>query len=378
MKSLAHINILKTLGYDFRLNTLTLDTEVNGEPLSKGLYAQIRTKLRDLGHARQLAAFEDSWEAHAFENGYNPIRDYLYSLPSYTEHGQPYLIPELASHFQDVDGIFSTWLIKWLVGAVGKVVNAGHTTPVQNPMLVLVGPQNLGKSQFVRWLCSGLPSHFIESQINVDDKDTWIRLGSYFIWEVAELQSIFRRQDREALKDFITRDKIITRKAYGRFDVHLNAVASLIGTVNENGTGFLNDPTGNRRFLTCELTNIDWAYTRLDPNKIWSEAWHFFNTRPGFWQLSIDEVKKRDEINLRFQEDDPIEDLILKWYEITGSTADFVSSVDIREFLELQGLRGTTRGNSMAIATALKNLKAMKVNGPPRGFRGIRRRGVMP
>jgi predicted P-loop ATPase len=380
MKFQDYIAVLATLGYTFRMNALNDDIEVNGKPITDGLYAKIRVQLRDLGHTRRLTAFEDAWKAEAYDHLYNPIQEYLDMLPPYSLlNDEPWIIPKLASYFKDVDNVFSTWLLKWMVGAVAKVQRAGTTQPVQNPMLVLVGPQNLGKSQFARWLCSGLATHFIEAQINTEDKDTWLRLGSHFIWEVAELQAVTKRQDREALKDFITRDKITTRKAYGRFDVRMSAVASLIGTVNENGTGFLNDPTGNRRFLTCELTAIDWAYTNIDPNEAWAEAAYLYQHRPDSWVLAPDEVTKRDEINLRFQEDDPIEDLILKYFEITKDANDFVSSVDLRETLENFGLKGTTKQNSMMIASALKNLGVWKdkVNNQ-RGFRGIKKKGLVP
>lgn len=362
------------------MNELNDDIEVNDKPMTNGLYSTIRSEIRDLGHSRSLAAFEDAWIREAYSRKYNPIKEYFYNLPAYgLLNGEPWIIPKLASYFKDVDGIFPVWLLKWMVGAVGKVMNAGTDEPTQNPMLVLVGPQNLGKSRFVRWLCSGIPAYFIESHIATDDKDTWLRLASHFVWEVAELQAVIKKQDREALKDFITHDKITTRKAYGRFDVHVNATASLVGTVNENGTGFLNDPTGNRRFLTCELTAIDWAYATINPDEVWAEAWYLFGQNNNAWQLTPDEIAKRDEINLRFQEDDPIEDLLLKCYEITKNPGDFEKSVDIRETLENHGLKGTTKQNSMAIASALKNLGTWKdKQNNQRGFRGISKKKAVP
>lgn len=380
MKFQDYINHLQRLNYTFRMNELNDDIEVNDKPITNGLYATIRSQIRDLGFSRHLTAFEEAWIREAYSKSYNPIKEYFYSLPAYSLlNGEPWIIPKLASYFKDVDGVFPTWLLKWMIGAVGKVMQAGTNEPIQNPMLVLVGPQNLGKSRFVRWLCSGIPSYFIESHIATDDKDTWLRLASHFIWEVAELQAVIKRQDREALKDFITHDKITTRKAYGKFDVHVNATASLVGTVNENGTGFLNDPTGNRRFLTCELTTLDWTYTNINPSDAWAEAWYLFGQDNNAWQLTPDEINKRDEINLRFQEDDPIEDLLLKYYDITKNPGDFASSVDLRETLENYGLKGTTKQNSMAIASALKNLGVIKDKlNNQRGFRGIKKKSAVP
>ena len=163
--------------------------------------------------------------------------------------------------------IFYLWLRRWLIGAVGKALEAR-----QNVMLVLDSHQAAGKSYFVRWLGSVLPDYFSEAPLNPDDKDSWIRLMSTFVWELGELGSVTRRSDREALKHLISSRIVTVRKPYHRFDTIKPALASLIGTIN-NEAGFLTDPTGNRRFLVCRLTGIDWAYTKkIDPHQVWAEA----------------------------------------------------------------------------------------------------------
>ncbi|MCP4385592.1 MAG: hypothetical protein GY798_29990, partial [Hyphomicrobiales bacterium] len=87
-----------------------------------------------------------------------------------------------------------------------------------------------------------------------------------------EVGRITKRSDRDALKHLITVRKVTVRKPYGRYDTVKPALASLIGTIN-NEAGFLTDPTGNRRFLVCRLTAIDWRYARqIDPHQVWAEA----------------------------------------------------------------------------------------------------------
>lgn len=73
------------------------------------------------------------------------------------------------------------------------------------------------------------------------------------------------------------------------------------------------DPTGNRRFLTVEITRIDYGYTGLDINQVWAEAMHLY--RSGFnYELSDDEVQIRDETNQEFEKEGVFDDKILTHY----------------------------------------------------------------
>ena len=129
-----------------------------------------------------------------------------------------------------------------MVGTVAKVYEQAR-----NPMLVLAGPQDIGKSYFVKWLCSPLPGHFMKQAINPDDKDSELRLTDTFIWEVDELPNTTTRQNSEALKSFLTMPFIKRRAAYGRYLTYKPAITLFVGTANFDGAGFLNDPTGTTR-----------------------------------------------------------------------------------------------------------------------------------
>jgi len=285
IKSADWLAALATLGYSFRLNILDDTVEVNESPLTDILIAQIRTRMRDIGYIKYLGAMEDAYTTVAANNPYHPIKAYLESLKW---DGKPY-IDTLATYFTDTQGIFGLWLKKWLVGAVGKVYGQA-----QNYMFVLEGRQDKGKSYFSKWLCP-LPKYFVETSIRPDDKDYLIRLAKTWIWEVTELGATIRKADREALKAFITLGDITARKSYGKRDINKPALASFIGTVNDEA-GFLNDPTGSRRFLACTLTHIDWSYTQINVSDIWAEAYHLYQS--GYsWRLTTDEQKRQAEIN---------------------------------------------------------------------------------
>ncbi|MFQ5620177.1 MAG: VapE domain-containing protein, partial [Rhodospirillales bacterium] len=294
VKTAEYLKALAGLGYTFRLNACNDKLEVNGQPMTDGLAAKIRGQMRDAGY-EHVNVMQDAYLGHAYDNQYHPIRDYLNGLKY---DGGPH-IDTLATYFEDAHQnsrlpdhpcpVFHTWLRRWLIGAVAKVFKAE-----QNPMLVLDGRQDLGKSYFAHWLCP-LPDYFIESAIDPADKDSRIRLISYWLWEVAELGATTRRADREALKAFISTRRVTVRAPYGRNDITKPSMASLIGTIN-NESGFLSDPTGNRRFLTCTLTKINWDYADMDPAGIWAEAVHLYRAGES-WRLTKAERELRDSLN---------------------------------------------------------------------------------
>ena len=241
------IEALARLGYSFRLNDVDDSVDVNGVRISDPVRAEIHSKMRDLGFVG-MVALEDAYMAEAYVNRYHPVREYLDSLKW---DGEPH-ISTLATYFSNPDGAFPVWLRRWLIGSVAKVFAAE-----QNPMLVLDGPQGIGKSYFARWLCP-LPVYHLEDQVNTEDKDTEVRLMSKWIWEVGEVGRTMRKSDREALKFLISKRTVTVRKPYGHYDTVKPALASFIGTVN-NEAGLLSDPTGSRRFLVCRIEEIEWS-----------------------------------------------------------------------------------------------------------------------
>lgn len=347
--SADYIRALTGLGYTFKVNEATNIIEVNGEPINDYLTAEIRTKMRDAGY-QYVNVMEDTYKAHAYQARYHPIKDYLSGL-AWT--GQPH-IQKLASHFQDKHNVFCRFLRRWLIGACAKVLADG-----QNFMLVLAGPQDIGKSYFVRWLCP-LPKYFIEGAIDTGDKDAWVRLLRYWIWEVGELGATTRKADREALKNFISQITVTVRKSYDQYDTSRQALASLIGTFNPEGWGFLNDPTGNRRFAVVEVTHIDWSYTALDVNQIWAEAYALYQAGED-WRMTPEEKHLQAEINAEHEVESAVEAMFQKYYTVDLNDQSWTSSIEVILHLEGMGLgRHNQRANMMELGIILKKLGVEK------------------
>lgn len=378
----AYVTALQQMGYRFRLNEAGDLIECNNAPLDDITLATIRAKMRAQGFTNGYAV-EDVIKLEAGRNRYHPVKVYLTTCATLYD-GQPH-IEELASHFTDITEphkCFSRWLRMWLIGAVAKVMDGEHH---QNAMLVLDGPQGIGKSHFSQWLSRSLPEYFIESAVNPDNKDTWIRLASKWIWEVSELGATIRRADIEALKAFISQRVVTFRRPYARLDSVRPALASMIGTVN-NSAGILADQTGNRRFLIANIKTIDWAYSAMNPDQIWGEAFNAYIAGER-WTLTKDEKMQSEENNDAYRVPNVIEGYLDKYFYLNPDDVTvWTSTAEIVEWLQTVGYRApNAKSVSMDVAATLGEWgfqkKKQTVNGKEKriwGYFGIEKANGRP
>lgn len=356
------IERLRVLGYEFRMNLCDDKLEVNGHGITDALQAEIRMKLRDIGLAKKIPAAEDAYVAEAKKNGYHPVKDYLDKL----EWDGSSRIATMTRFFQSADppivysdgsrrALHAVYMHRWIIGAVAKVYNGE-----QNAMLVLDGPQGIGKSTWAHWICP-LRDYFLEGPINVSDKDSDIRLISQWIWEVSELDATTRKADQSALKSFITKEVVTVRKSYGRHDIKKAAMCSLIGTVN-NTSGFLADESGSRRFMITKIDRIDRGYKEIDLDQLWAEAKaRYFDGEP--WQLQQEESQAQARINERYEVETVLTDWLRRYFVFdTSADTDPLSLADIIRAMDIDGYRlsGSERSQAMELARVLLSLGARK------------------
>lgn len=112
-------------------------------------------------------------------------------------------------------------------------------------MVVLEGPQGIGKSTIVR-LLARRDEFFVDDIKNIGSKDAQELIQGRWFVEFAEL-SAFGNARIEALKLFVTSQTDTYRVPYAKRPVQLPRRCVLVGTTNSHE--YLEDPTGNRRFL---------------------------------------------------------------------------------------------------------------------------------
>lgn len=313
-----------------------------------------------------IGAIETQILIIAKRNRFHPIRDWLNSLQW---DNKPH-VKTLSEFFADahppireknrVYSVFECLLSLWLIGAIDRVMNGA-----QNPVLVLAGPQGIGKSFLPWWLSKPVAEHnghsarnnpfFCEGNINPESIEHQRRLVSKFIWEIGEVGSTMRKADQDVLKQFITESSATFRVPYAKYEISKPAMCSWIATVNPS-VGFLNDPTGNRRFRTVELKAIDWNYsTVIDSVQVWAQAMSWW--RAGATSdLSATEKNTINEINKDHSKTSDELESIMQRYEFDPAQTDwFIYTADVVEDL-INNVAACRTTNITRVGTALAQL----------------------
>jgi hypothetical protein len=200
----------------------------------------------------------------ALHHKFHPVRRYLDSLVWDRR-------PRLASWLMVYAGAEDSMLNRaigsiTLMAAVRRVRKPGVKF---DPMPVLQGPQGVGKSSLFRDLCPD-ESWFTDNlSLTGRSKEALeITLGRWIV-EIAELAGL-RRSEVEQIKSFQSRTEDVARKAYDRVVTARPRQFILVGTANPKK--YLQDRTGNRRFLPVTVGTIDLAGLRRDRDQLWAEA----------------------------------------------------------------------------------------------------------
>ena len=352
-KTKDYISALRGAGFDIQLNEMTWRAETNGAPIDDITESMILNALRDFG-LRGENHVRNAMLEMAFDNKYHPVKKYFRELPKWD--GVDRLGTVLGCLKTDNDALSAVFLRKWMIGAVAKIFEQG-----QNFMLVLSGPQGIGKSYFTRWLA---PLLFVEGALNPTNKDSLAQMIKYFIREVAELEGVFKRADVAALKDIITAPEITYRAPYAKYDFTRPSAASLIGTINPDGAGFLRDSTGNRRFAVIELLAINHSYTAIEKGQLWAQIYACYLSGEK-WELTKDERALQDDKNADYEVVSNVEEMFNRFYTTNPLNADFTGTMEIITELEREGLTGNQRANLMELSGILKK----------RGLERVRRGG---
>jgi len=381
-KTEDYISFFETKGWVFKLNLLNdfilfsdgiEELHYLKDPDLKNIERQL---LDDLPRSQvELKQAERCIYYAAGLNKIHPIKDYLEKI-TWDEVPR---IKKFCTFFESSKKLFPLWFEKWIVGAIARVYGE-----YQNPMLVLDGPQGMGKTKVTEYLCSFNKKLYLSSSIFPDLKDCRLRLTDVFIWEVPELGNTTRRADVSALKGFLTLREVRDRRPYGKMDVIFPAVSSFIGTINGGASGFLLDRTGNRRFLVTELTKINWDYINFPLDQLWAEAFYIYKVNSEIgkepWRLNSEEEQIRSLQNENFLIQDPVEEILNPVLIFTGKDKNFVSTQILIEFLRNAGVsinRGMTKSIAQYILRNGGESFRKKIQGKKiRGYSGVKLEGV--
>lgn len=199
-----------------------------------------------------------------------------------------------------------TLIKRWLISAVAAAyLPDGISAP---GVLTLQGAQYLGKTA---WFKSLVPHELDIIQdgmmLRPDDKDSVKQICSYWLVELGELDSTFRKSDIAQLKAFITKQVDVLRPAYARREAKYPRRTVFFGSVNPRE--FLHDSTGNRRFWTIECSAINHSHG-IDMQQAWAEVRAMWLEGEGYY-LSASEMEQLNAHNTDFLAVEPVEERLL-------------------------------------------------------------------
>ncbi len=160
---------------------------------------------------------------------------------------------------------------KWMAAAVARVMQPGCKF---DHILIFEGAQNLGKSLMLRELATIHGRAYFDDTIKAKDlpnPSTVPKLQGVLIVELAEMSGFKKMGSDEAKQVISTQyDRIV--KKYQNEPTIMPRQFVLAGSINPLD-GYLDDPTGNRRYWPVDCTKIDIAGIKENREQLWAEAY---------------------------------------------------------------------------------------------------------
>ncbi len=244
--------------------------------------------------------FADALKNVSMRNKFHPVRELLDSLTWDGKEHIRSLLPECLGA-EDSDYTYQVMRL-WMLGAVSRVYKPGNKFDYT---MILQGSQGIGKSTFLKQLAMD-DSWFNDSLDSLDsDKAVQSLTGSWII-ELAELKSLARTAGGvESVKRFLTATQDKYRIPYERRADTFYRQCVFAGTTNKDD--FLQDETGNRRFLIVQTgvkkpSKSLFVPEIMDTIKLaWAEAVHIWkNEKPQLMlpEAYMQEAKELQEANM--------------------------------------------------------------------------------
>lgn len=231
----------------------------------------------------------DALTKHAYDsNRFDPMVDMLDSLPEWDGVGR---IGRMMHLYLGAPGDAYTTEVESLLydALVRRISDPGCK---YDCVVVLEGPQGIGKSTFARLLAIR-DELFTDYVGDINSKEAAERIQGKAVVELSELNGL-QGKESEAVKSFVSRAQDNYRKPYARFAESLPRRCVFVGTTNSGE--YLTDRTGNRRFLPIKCAEgeperdiFDDDATTIDFPQALAEAYARYKSGAAREKLVLDE-----------------------------------------------------------------------------------------
>lgn len=243
---------------------------------------------------------------------YNPIKEYLESLPKWNGQNQ------VAELFGRIPGLTSeqlNWCSIWLRSAVAHwlqmdMLHGNEAVPI------LIGQQGCGKSTFaVRLLPEKLRQYFLD-HINFGNKfDSEMALTHNLFVNIDELANMGASQQGK-LKQTLSKVRVNGRPIFGKSQDDRLRFASFLATTNDEHP--LCDPTGSRRYICLHIPAGEYIDNSsvINYDQLYAQVmYELCHQQTPYW-FTNDEVARIQQKNLPFFKTDDLESMIRNCFRV--------------------------------------------------------------
>lgn len=333
--------VLKVFGWSVvRFNEMTKRSELFKVGLTLDRHDKDNVALTLLGDDAVRAGMNrdvvpELIEAIAGENGFHPCLDWITSK-SWDGNSR---LDQFQSTLELCDpehkNLRNRLLNAWMLQAIGALLEPNGVAA--QGVLTIVAPQARNKTRWVESLCA-VPGA-IRTGLHIDplNKDSVFAATGAWITEAGELDTTTRKADVGALKAFFTRNKDIMRPPYAKRENEYKRRTVFVGTVN--GTGFLHDTTGNRRFWTIEVSQCK-LLTPEQMQQVWAEYLAMYRGDER-WFLDESTQNLLNATNHGFTATEPLKELIATKFDWQSVDWSQIDSTNWRAYTNVRWLTAT-------------------------------------
>jgi hypothetical protein len=278
--------------YKLERNSLDGTTRVNRAPVPDTLATRFLEPLRtilDMPGDPPIQAVRDAMEVVADDSPYDPLVEYLRSLPKHDIHGPSFLSTWLERVGAAPDADLERYSRRIMLGLVARALKPGVKFDY---VPVFEGPQGVGKSTLVSHLVT--PDYYAVLSETLASKDAKVVIRGKWGVELAEMAA-FKRSDEEARKAFFSSPADDFRPPYGRASIKVLRRTVLFGTTNDKQ--YLSDHTGARRYWPVHFPReMDLKWLQSHRDLIFAEALHYYEAGEVFHD-TMDEAQSPERLS---------------------------------------------------------------------------------
>jgi hypothetical protein len=297
----------RRIGYDTFLDSLMLGVGSGAwRRIDNNDMARMRVTLGNIGFKPVSAELmRDAVLMVADENKFDSAQDWLSSL----EWDGVERIDTFYSTFfgvKDSPYVRAVGAYSWSTLA-GRCVEPGAKADM---VPVLIGLQGEGKTTSIEAMApfhDALESAFVEINLTKKDEDIARSLRGKLIGEIAELRGLHSR-DAESIKAWISRRFEEWTPKYMEQGTRYARRLLMIGTGNREG--FLDDETGERRWLPMTTGAVDVPGIVQNRDQLWAEGLHRFRHGGIAWRAAYDLARGE---HAKYKMTDPWDDKVARW-----------------------------------------------------------------